>query len=96
MNDHIEFLFRDKQYTCEVYIDNSEVPCIIYSRLEDKDLIDEFGEDIVVKTDLVKRLPKKDDYPQLVILRQALFDVVKTSGEFKNAKKKYGLIDHPL
>jgi hypothetical protein len=50
--------------------------------LKDKDLIEEFGEDITIKTDGDIRLAKKDDYPKLAALRQTLFDVIKTTPTF--------------
>ncbi|MFL5811475.1 MAG: hypothetical protein ACJ749_18265 [Flavisolibacter sp.] len=53
----------------------------------DRELIHEFGEEISVKTDFEKRLPKKDDYPALILLREAIFIAVKYLPEFL-AKKR--------
>jgi hypothetical protein len=54
----------------------------------DKSLIKEFGDEITIKTDCKQRLPKKDDYPELIELRQAIFDAAKTTPAFLAAKER--------
>lgn len=87
----VEFLFRDKQYNCIAFIDNSSSPFYIFADLQDAALIAEFGKEITVKTDFEKRLPKKDDYPSLVEIRQSIFMAVKLLPEFAAARYKLEL-----
>lgn len=84
----IQFPFRNKLYSCIVYMDIADDPCYVFIMLSDKELVKEFGEDVTLKTDCVRLLDKTDDYPELVNLRQAIFDVVKTTPEFTVAKDK--------
>ena len=82
MDSIVKFTYRNKISTCTIYIDNSEDPCLIFAILSDKELVNEFGEDVSIKTDCVNLLPKGDDYPELRSLRQAIFDVAKNTAEF--------------
>ncbi|RYG00061.1 MAG: hypothetical protein EOO07_35950 [Chitinophagaceae bacterium] len=82
MGIHVPFPFRNKPSTCTIYIDSSTRPCYVFVCLNDRDLIHEFGEEITVKTDFTRRLPKKDDYPALVVLRDAIFNAIKELPEF--------------
>lgn len=84
----IEFQFRNKQFTCIVFIDSSSSPCYIFAELQDADLIAEFGNEITVKTDFKIRLSKKDDYPALAEVRQSIFMAVKRLPEFTLAYYK--------
>ena len=88
MNSNVQFSFRNKVYSCTIFIDSSEDPCYVFVILLDHNLINEFGDEITIKTDCEKRLPKRDDYAQLVELREAIFDSVKTIPEFIAAKKE--------
>ena len=82
MDLSIQFIFRKKLFSCTVLIDKSEYPCYIFVLFEDNDLIKEFGDEITIKTDCDRLLAKKDDYPELVELRQSIFNVVKIIPEF--------------
>ena len=73
----VPFIFRNKVSTCALYVDSAKNPCYLFIDLKDQELIREFGEEITVKTDFERRLPKKDDYPALILLREAIFDAVK-------------------
>lgn len=84
----LTFIYRNKAHDCEFFIDISEFPCLIFVVLKDKDLIEIFGDDITIKTDGCNRLTKKDDYPELIDLRQTLFDVIKTTPAFHIAKNQ--------
>lgn len=88
----IQFIFRNKLYSCIVCIDSSEYPCFVFVTLTDKELISEFGDDITIKTDCEKLLPKRDDYAELIELRQSIFDVTKMIPEFIAAKRKMKLL----
>lgn len=73
MDLHVAFSFRNKQSLCNVFIDSSATPCYVFIDLKDRELIQEFGEEITIKTDFDIRLPKQDDYPALIALRDAIF-----------------------
>ena len=96
MNSIVQFSFRNKVSSCNVFIDSSEDPCYVFAILLDQDLINEFGDEVTIKTDCEKRLPKKDDYAQLVELRDAIFDAVKTIPEFIAAKNELMLLSQTL
>jgi hypothetical protein len=87
MGLHVPFIFRNKPSSCTVYIDSSATPRYLFIELKDQGLIDEFGADITVKTDFERRLPKQDDCPELVALREVIFHAIKHLPEFL-AKKK--------
>ena len=78
----VPFVFRNKASVCTIYIDSAKSPCYLFIDLKDQELIQEFGEEITVKTDFETRLPKKDDYPALVVLRDAIFNAIKGLPEF--------------
>ena len=95
MQLNLEFTFRNKGHTCNIYIDSTAHPCYIFVILTDKELIKEFGDEITIKTDCEKRLPKKDDYSELVELRESIFSAVKTIPEFIAVKKRMILLRQP-
>jgi hypothetical protein len=82
METVVQFLFRGKLYSCVFFIDIAETPNYIFCFLEDKELMNEFSGEVTIKTDGRQMLPKKDDYPALVELRQAIFSAVKNTMEF--------------
>lgn len=88
MESILKFIFREKLFTCEVCIDCSEDPSFIFMILDDEDLIKEFGDEITIKTDFISRLSKGDDFGELVLLRQAIFDSLKYHPMFLQAKAK--------
>ena len=88
MDSIIEFNFRNKNYSCIFYVDVSADPCFVFVILSDKELINEFGEDVTIKTDCINLLPRNDDYHELKELRKSLFSVIKTTPEFIALKEK--------
>ena len=92
MELNLQFTFRNKDHSCNIYIDSTAHPCYIFVILTDKELIKEFGDEITIKTDCEKLLPKKDDYAQLVELRESIFSAVKTIPEFVVEKKRMILL----
>lgn len=86
MDAIIEFLFRGKLYKGEIFVEDTEFPCFVFVILRDEELVEEFGDEITLKTDLETLLPKKDDYGDLKELRQAIFSIVKGSAPFQSAK----------
>lgn len=88
MDTPVLFRFRNKGFRCFTYIDNTNPPSFIFIELLDQELVREFGEEVTIKTDFEKRLPKKDDYPALISLRQAIFDALSTIPEFLIAKRR--------
>jgi len=83
----VPFVFRKKAFVCTVYFDNTPSPCYVFIDLKDQELIHEFGKEITIKTDFERRLPKQDDYPALVLLRDVVFDAVKLLPEFMTRKR---------
>lgn len=81
------FIFRNKQYSCSIYVDSATVPPFyVFIDLLDKELVDEFGKELTIKTDFETRLPRQDDYPELVELRQCIFNAIQANPEFITAK----------
>lgn len=90
MDATISFIFRKKLYEGEMFIEDSEHPCIVFVIVRDKEIAEEFGDEIVLKTDYENLLSKKDDsYPGLLELRQAIFSIVKNTTLFLEARKKW-------
>lgn len=82
MDFELSFFFRNIARSCLAYLDASEEPCYVFVQLTDPALIEEFGDEVTIKTDLVQRLPRKDDYEELVALRQAIFNSLKEDPRF--------------
>ena len=78
----VPFTFRNIASACTIHIDSSATPCYVFIDLISKDLIYEFGEEITIKTDFVKLLPRQEDYPALVVLNDVIFDAIKVLPEF--------------
>jgi len=95
MDLNIQFTFRNKNHSCNIYIDSTAYPCYIFVILTDRELIKKFGDEITIKTDCEKRLPKKDDYSELVELRESIFTTVKLMPEFMAVKKRMILLRQP-
>jgi hypothetical protein len=88
MEETVQFLYKGKLYQCEAYIDYTEFPCFVFIILSDKGLVKDFGDEITIKTDLENLLPRKDDYPELVELRKAIFNAVKYTRRFLQIKQE--------
>jgi hypothetical protein len=99
MTNDVQFVFRNKWYRCSFLIDNTAMPCYIFVLLSDNELVSKFGNDVTIKTDFEKRLPKKDDYTELSDLRQVLFDAIKERPEFlavrENVRKATNITEQP-
>ena len=89
MDFKVQFHFRGASYNAIPYISFEEDPCFIFITLEGEKVVKEFGEEISIKTDCEKVLPKKDSYPELEELRKAIFDAVKETQPFQIEKAKY-------
>lgn len=85
----VTFYFRNKVYKALAYFSFDEEPCYIFTLLQNPELIYEFGEEITIKTDCNVLLPKKDDYTELVELRQAIFNAVKITRAFEFVRVQY-------
>jgi hypothetical protein len=86
MDPYFEFSFRGYLYTCNAYYDFSQSPFFIFIILKAPELIWEFGEEVTIKTDGRKLLPKRDDsIRNIVFLRQAIFDSLKQTDAFIKA-----------
>ena len=62
---------------CDAVIEKTALPYYIFCIFKDKGLIMEFNEEVTIKTDGKELLSKKDDYPALTELRQAILDAIK-------------------
>jgi hypothetical protein len=69
-------------YSCVFFIDIAEHPIFIFCLLKDRELIEEFSDEVSIKTDGVQMLPRKYDYPALVELKQSVFGAVRNTKEF--------------
>jgi hypothetical protein len=87
---NLSFIFRNEVYYCTAVFDTSAEPYYIFAILNDKDLAREFGEEIRINTDGEAPLPKRDDFGELVELRQAIFDSLKTQPYFISFKERLG------
>ena len=94
MDALIDFVFRKKHYQAEMYVEDSEFPCLVFVFLHNEELQNEFGEEITVKTDFEKLLPKMDDYPNLIELRKTVFAMIKNTERFLTAKRKWQGLKH--
>ncbi len=88
MEGDIPFIFRGKVFWCNAFIDSSEYPCYLFVMLDHSELVQEFGNEVTIKTDCEQVLARADDYPALVALRKALFAVIKPAPECIAARKK--------
>ena len=88
METQMHFEFKNELFNCAFYIDSSEIPCYVFIELQDLQLIEIFGEEITIKTDFEKVLPKQDDYRELVELRQALFDALQKAPDFLTVRRR--------
>ncbi|GAC1424964.1 MAG: hypothetical protein NVS1B13_13800 [Flavisolibacter sp.] len=89
MELEVQFIFRRESCLCRAFVDVSEYPCYIFVLLRQPKLINEFGEEVSIKNDFEILLPKKDDYPDLVELRQAIFDAIKAKPAFMFVRENY-------
>lgn len=85
MDFELPFVFRDKTWTCTACIDATEQPVYVFIQLKDSLLIQEFGDEVTLKTDFETRLPKKDDLGELPHLRQSIFEALKDHPRFRGA-----------
>ena len=85
----IEFIFRKKLYRGSMLLEDSEFPCLVFVFVRDEELVKEFGDEIILKTDFENLLPKKDDYPELIELRKTVFAIAKNTERFLQAKQKW-------
>ena len=84
-----EFFFRGRRFGCELFIDDAEFPCYVFAILHDAELIGEFGKDITLKTDLQRLLPRRDDMPDVLALRKALFQALQKTAVFLQKNEKW-------
>ena len=82
LNFPLQFEFRHIHYSCVAFVEQSEWPVLIFFVLKDKELIEQFGDEIIIKTDFHTSLPKKEDFPELVELKQNLWFALKRHPQF--------------
>jgi hypothetical protein len=76
------------KFSAMVFFSFEETPFFIFVMFKNKDLILEFGDEITIKTDCERVLPKKDDDPALHELRLAVFNAARHTEAFLNARQK--------
>lgn len=86
MDATFEFIFRDKHCKGEMFIENSESPCLVFVFVCDEEIIKEFGDEIVLRTDFESLLSRKDDNPGLRELQEAVFTSVRGTAAFLEAR----------
>jgi hypothetical protein len=89
MGYDITFVFRGKICTCTAYLDCGQLPVYIFIILKDQCLIEEYSDELTIKTDFHKVLPRTDDTASLVELRQAIFNALLGYHAFNKAKRAY-------
>ena len=88
MDHNFQFTFRNMPYSCTAVIDRSAEPYLVFAILTDPLLITEFGDEVTVKTDFVRLLPKRDDYPALIELRQSILNGLKLLPAFSETSSE--------
>lgn len=86
MDTSVTFVFRNRTYSANIYFDLSNSPYCMFVDLTDKELIEEFGDDISIESDGNDLLPSIDDYPKLVTLKNAIFEAVKHDPAFRTER----------
>jgi hypothetical protein len=81
-------MFRNRLCKASCFFSFESDPCFLFITLYDKDLISYFGEEISIKSDCEHLLPRKDDTPLLVELRQAILSAAVNTPEFREEKEK--------
>jgi hypothetical protein len=89
MDAKIEFLFREKLYEGQIFVEGSELPCLVFVILYDKGLVEEFGDEITLRTDFDNLLPRRSDYQSLNELREAIFSIARNTAPFLAVKEKW-------
>ena len=94
MDFELHFNFRGKQYSCFSLIKVTEHPAIIISYPQAEELVNEFGEEITVRTDFEKLLHHDNEHPHLKSLQQIILDSAKSTPEFSRARSLYDLLNN--
>ncbi len=93
MDCFVYYTYRGKASAASAFFSFEEDPYYIFLWLHDPVHVSAFGNEISIKTDLAKVLPKKNDYNGLVELESILFAALQQEPSFIAAKtKKLGKI----
>ncbi|MDB5196459.1 MAG: hypothetical protein JWP88_830 [Flaviaesturariibacter sp.] len=85
----LPFILNGEACTCDIFVDNTENPCLVFVVLHGAGLVANFGEEITIKTDCESLLPRRDDMPRLTHLRQAILDALLKRPEWMIVQRKY-------
>lgn len=88
MDCFFRYTYRGSIRSARAFFSFEEEPCFIFLWLYDSDLVDEFGDEISIKTDLESVLPRRNDYKKLVELELAIFAALKEEPAFLYEKSK--------
>jgi hypothetical protein len=82
MDCFVYYTFRGKVCAARAFFSFEQEPYFIFLWLFDSALINEFGDEISIKTDLEKVLSRKNDYKGLMELEEAIFAALKKEPAF--------------
>ena len=84
----IVFAFRDQLFPAVVFFSFEEKPFLIFVLIKDPDLILEFGEELTIHTDCDVVHCRRDDAPNLTELKLTIFQAVRYTEPFLQARQK--------
>jgi hypothetical protein len=90
MGYQFSFPFRNTTYPASVLFSFEEEPYFLMTTLLDAGLVNEFGENLSIKTDGDAVLPHPGETPATSQLKSAVFDHLKKTPAFVQMKAKYG------
>ncbi len=88
MDCFVYYTYRGKGCAARAFFSFEQEPFYIFLWLYDSELINEFGDEISIKTNLETVLPRKNDYKELVELEEAIFAVLKNEPTFLSERAK--------
>lgn len=84
MDATVRFQYQGREYRCQAFIDLSETPYYIFVVFDSPELINAFGAEITIKTDLKSVLPRNNDYQELVEISHCIFHAMQDMNLFYN------------
>lgn len=88
MDCFFRYIFRGELCSARAFFSFEEEPYFVFLWLYDSDIVNEFGDEVSIKTDLKKVLPRKNDYKSLIDLELAIFEALKEQPAFLQEKAK--------
>jgi len=89
MQLHLQFTYNNQPCICEVLLDSSALPYYMFTLHTNPYIIAKYSDEVVIKTDLLKVLPKEDDYIDgIVELRQTIFNAFTATTEYEQTRSR--------